>query len=85
MIVGMTQRNKTNNPIFTNVLPEKIKYWRTKKNDYGLHEAKAILGISIGYISDLENGKLEMTMNVFRKYHEADPDLFPLTDASLLI
>lgn len=70
---------------FVGTLPEKAKYWRTKKNDYNLHEAKKILGLSIGYISDLENEKEDFNERIFFKYHRADPALFPLSDANLLL
>lgn len=66
-------------------LHEKFKYWRKTKNNFRLHEAKDLLGLSVSYISDLENGKEEVSKRVFRAYHAADPDLFPLTDANLML
>lgn len=70
---------------FIKGLAGKFLDWRTKKNDFTLHEAKKLLGLSIGYISDLENGKLDATTNVFLKYNAVDGEMFPLSDANLLI
>lgn len=67
------------------ILRDRIKKWRSEKNDFTLMQAKELLGFSIGYISDLENGNYEITSPVYRAYHKADPDMFPLSDAGLLI
>lgn len=70
-------------------LPQRLEDWRLRDNHTGekltLQEAKAILGISIGYISDLEAGKQPVTMRVYQKYNAAAPHLFPLTQAGLLL
>ncbi len=68
---------------------QRMEAWRKGQNPTGkkmtLHSAKERLGLSIGYISDLESGKVPVTMQVYRKYHEADPAAFPVADAGLLI
>lgn len=69
---------------FDRSLPGLAKKWRTEYNDFTLHQAKNILNLSIGYISDLERGKVEFSKAVFLSYHLAEPDLFPMTLASEL-
>ncbi len=70
-------------------LNERLKLWRKGQNDSGekmtLHQAKNVLGISIGYISDLEAGKLPIGMKVYKKYNHADPVRFPVADVGLLL
>lgn len=79
-------RRDINNPD----LHVRMRAWRTGENNplrrkMTLHEAKAILGLSIGYISGLERGMNVITLDVYRKYHAADPDTFPTTDVGMLI
>ncbi len=74
-------------------LAARLRDWRKNKTEGGnaksrkmsLHETKAIVGLSVGYISDLETGKVPVTMEVYRKYHAVDPRTFPLADAGLLL
>lgn len=70
-------------------LNAKIKAWREGANKQGrkitLFEIRDTMGISVGYMSDIETGKAEVTKSIFRKFHTADPDFFPLSDAGLMI
>lgn len=70
-------------------LNQRLKLWRKGQNHVGhkmtLEQAGYLLGLSIGYISDLEAGKLTITMSVYRKYNLADPEHFPVADVGLLL
>lgn len=65
-------------------LNAKVAAWR-KKMGLTLHATRDLIGLSVGHICDLENGKEPVTPRTFRKYHDADPAFFPLSDAGLMI
>jgi len=62
---------------FASELSALIKQWRLDAG-WTLHQARAETGLSIGYISDLENGKVEFSDMVFLRYHKLDPDIFSI-------
>lgn len=71
-------------------LRARLKAWRAGEIDghpkRNLHEAAALLGLSTGYISGLENhDAITITVKVYRKYHAVAPDVFPKSDGFLLI
>ncbi len=58
---------------------EKARKWRQKQG-YTLAEGAKALGISIGYLSDIETGKRGFSLNIIRTYMEADPKVFKFHD-----
>lgn len=83
LICPNTGRKFTPGPRYT-ALSERLAAWRANKR-LTLHQAAALVGLSVGYICDLEKGKEPVTTAVFRKYHGADATAFPIADAGLLI
>ena len=63
---------------------ERAKQWRAREN-LNLEQAREKIGLSIGYISDLENGVCVMSNKAYKKYNAVAPDLFPLAEMGLLI
>lgn len=49
---------------------EKLRLWRTTEG-FTLEEAAPVIGLSVSYISELENGEKELSRNVIKKYVEA--------------
>lgn len=64
-------------------LPGLAKAWREDEG-LTLHQAKVRLGMSVGYISDLENGNVPWSDRAFLRYHRQSSDRFPLALASQL-
>lgn len=63
---------------------ERAKAWR-KREDLTLEQAREKVGLSIGYISDLETGVCTMSNKAYKRYNHVAPDLFPLQEMGLLI
>lgn len=70
--------------MFDKSLPALAKKWRKEVMNIKLEQAKHILGMSIAYISELENGVVEFSDRAFLAYHRVAPEMFPMELASKL-